>query len=46
MSQINKNFDARELRRIRQFYLTFPIRHIVRPELKKIYDKTQFIYKF
>ncbi|UZD21407.1 PDDEXK nuclease domain-containing protein [Algoriphagus halophytocola] len=28
-----KNFDARELRRIRQFYLTFPIRDTVRPEL-------------
>lgn len=28
-----KSFDARELRRIRQFYLTFPIRDTVRPEL-------------
>lgn len=30
---IGKNFDERELRRIRQFYLTFPIRDAVRPEL-------------
>lgn len=29
----NKSFDARELRRIRQFYLCFPIRDTVRPEL-------------
>jgi len=28
-----KSFDARELRRIRQFYLSFPIRDTVRPEL-------------
>lgn len=28
-----KSFDARELRRIRQFYLCFPIRDTVRPEL-------------
>lgn len=28
-----KKFDERELRRIRQFYLTFPIRDTVRPEL-------------
>jgi predicted nuclease of restriction endonuclease-like (RecB) superfamily len=28
-----KIFDARELRRIRQFYLCFPIRDTVRPEL-------------
>lgn len=28
-----KSFDARELRRIRQFYLSFPIRATVRPEL-------------
>src|SRR5680860_880004 len=28
-----KSFDARELRRIRQFYLSFPIRDAVRPEL-------------
>lgn len=30
---IGKNFDERELRRIRQFFLTFPIRDAVRPEL-------------
>lgn len=30
---IGKKFDERELRRIRQFYLTFPIRDTVRPEL-------------
>jgi|SRR5690554_336692 len=30
---LGKNFDERELRRIRQFYLTFPIRDTVRPEL-------------
>jgi len=28
-----KGFDERELRKIRQFYLTFPIRDAVRPEL-------------
>lgn len=28
-----KSFDGRELRRIRQFYLCFPIRDTVRPEL-------------
>lgn len=28
-----KGFDQRELRRIRQFYLTFPIRGTLRPEL-------------
>ncbi|MDR2813252.1 MAG: PDDEXK nuclease domain-containing protein [Prevotellaceae bacterium] len=28
-----KGFEERELRRIRQFYLTFPIRDAVRPEL-------------
>jgi predicted nuclease of restriction endonuclease-like (RecB) superfamily len=28
-----KSFDSRELRRIRQFYLSFPIRDTVRPEL-------------
>ena len=28
-----KGFDERELRKIRQFYLTFPIRDTVRPEL-------------
>lgn len=28
-----KSFDARELRRIRQFYLSFPIRDALRPEL-------------
>lgn len=32
-SDFGKNFDARELRRIRQFYLCFPIRDTVRPEL-------------
>jgi len=30
---LGKNFDERELRRIRQFYLTFLIRDTVRPEL-------------
>lgn len=30
---LGKNFDERELRRIRQFYLTFPIRDTVRPAL-------------
>ncbi|MGB0999586.1 MAG: DUF1016 N-terminal domain-containing protein [Flavobacteriales bacterium] len=30
---LGKNFDARELRRIRQFYLCFSIRDTVRPEL-------------
>jgi predicted nuclease of restriction endonuclease-like (RecB) superfamily len=30
---LGKNFDERELRRIRQFYVTFPIRDTVRPEL-------------
>lgn len=30
---IGKNVDERELCRIRQFYLTFPIRDTVRPEL-------------
>jgi predicted nuclease of restriction endonuclease-like (RecB) superfamily len=30
---LGKNFDERELRKIRQFYLTFPIRDTVRPEL-------------
>ncbi|MBK9492222.1 MAG: hypothetical protein IPO07_28120 [Haliscomenobacter sp.] len=28
-------FDERELRRIRQFYLTFPIRDTLRPELSR-----------
>ena len=28
-----KGFEERELRKIRQFYLTFPIRDAVRPEL-------------
>ena len=32
-TDFGKNFDARELRRIRQFYLCFPIRDTVRPEL-------------
>lgn len=31
--EIGKKLDERELRRIRQFYLTFPIRDTVRPEL-------------
>jgi len=30
---LGKSFDTRELRRIRQFYLCFPIRDTVRPEL-------------
>lgn len=32
-ADFGKSFDARELRRIRQFYLCFPIRDTVRPEL-------------
>ncbi|MGI6393958.1 MAG: DUF1016 N-terminal domain-containing protein [bacterium] len=32
-SEFGKGFDERELRRIRQFYLTFPIRGTLRPEL-------------
>ncbi|MCM4158440.1 DUF1016 domain-containing protein [Antarcticibacterium flavum] len=32
-NDFGKSFDARELRRIRQFYLSFPIRDTVRPEL-------------
>ena len=32
-SDFGKSFDARELRRIRQFYLYFPIRDALRPEL-------------
>ncbi len=31
--EFGKGFDARELRKMRQFYLTFPIRDAVRPEL-------------
>lgn len=31
--EFGKGFDERELRRIRQFYLTFPIRDTLRPEL-------------
>lgn len=31
--EFGKGFDARELRRIRQFYLSFPIRDALRPEL-------------
>ena len=32
-NDFEKSFNARELRRIRQFYLCFPIRDAVRPEL-------------
>jgi predicted nuclease of restriction endonuclease-like (RecB) superfamily len=32
-TEFGKGFDERELRRIRQFYLTFPIRDALRPEL-------------
>lgn len=32
-SEFGKGFDERELRRIRQFYLFFPIRDTLRPEL-------------
>jgi len=32
-TEFGKGFDERELRRIRQFYLTFPIRDTLRPEL-------------
>lgn len=32
-SEFGKGFDERELRRIRQFFLTFPIRDSLRPEL-------------
>ena len=31
--EFGKGFDERELRRMRQFYLTFPIRETVSPEL-------------
>ncbi|MCL2042045.1 MAG: DUF1016 N-terminal domain-containing protein, partial [Bacteroidales bacterium] len=31
--EFGKGFEERELRKIRQFYLTFPIRDAVRPEL-------------
>jgi predicted nuclease of restriction endonuclease-like (RecB) superfamily len=31
--EFGKGFDERELRRIRQFYITFPIRGTLRPEL-------------
>ena len=31
--ELGKNFDEREIRRIRQFYVTFPNRDAVRPEL-------------
>lgn len=31
--EFGKSFDARELRRMRQFFLTFPIRDTLRPEL-------------
>ena len=31
--EFGKGFDARELRKMRQFYLTFPIRDALRPEL-------------
>jgi predicted nuclease of restriction endonuclease-like (RecB) superfamily len=31
--EFGKGFDARELRKMRQFYLTFPIRDSLRPEL-------------
>ncbi len=31
--ELDKGLDERELRRIRQFYLTFPIRDALRPEL-------------
>jgi predicted nuclease of restriction endonuclease-like (RecB) superfamily len=32
-TEVGKGFDERELRRIRQFYLCFPIRDALRPEL-------------
>jgi hypothetical protein len=32
-SEFGKGVEERELRRIRQFYLTFPIRDTLRPEL-------------
>ncbi len=32
-SEFGKGFGERELRRMRQFYLTFPIRGTLRPEL-------------
>ena len=31
--EFGKSFDERELRKIRQFYLAFPIRDSLRPEL-------------
>ena len=33
-TEFGKGFDAREIRKIRQFYLTFPIRDAVSPESK------------
>jgi len=32
--ELGKGFDERELRRIRQFYSTYPIRGALRPELR------------
>ena len=34
MNEFEKGFDERELRRMRQFYVAYPIRGAVRPELR------------
>ena len=34
MSKFEKGFDERELRRMRQFYVSYPIRGALRPELR------------
>ena len=39
-SEFGKGLDERELRRIRQFYLCFPIRDAVRPELSWTHYRT------
>ncbi|WP_436415141.1 PDDEXK nuclease domain-containing protein [Petrimonas sp.] len=38
--EFGKGFDERELRRMRQFYLTFPIRDSLRPELTWTHYRT------
>jgi predicted nuclease of restriction endonuclease-like (RecB) superfamily len=42
-AEFGKGFDAREIRKIRQFYLTFPIRDSLSPELEK---EKSFIIKW
>lgn len=39
-NEFGKGFDERELRRMRQFYLTFPIRDSLRPELTWTHYRT------